>query len=70
MRRFQIIVAMTMLAGLTACNSPPPLASTQMTPASAGSSAAAPQTANSLPRGDTVNGPMAAPTGNLRTTRP
>lgn len=65
--RLKTTFAFIGLLALGACSANPQTASTQMAPASAGGSAAAPQTANSLPRGDVVNAPRTPPTGSVTT---
>ena len=68
--KFHPAIGLIALLGLAACNTSGPTASTQMTPASAGSSAASPQSANSLPRGDVVNAPRTPNTGSVTTAVP
>ncbi len=67
--RFLSAAASAMLLGLAACTASPQTAATPMAPAAPGGSAASPQTANSLPRGDVVNAPRASTTGTVSTTR-
>ena len=69
MRLSFVTASAAALLGLAACTAAPQTSSTQMAPAAAGSSSAMPQTRNSLPAGDVVNAPRAAPTGQVGTTR-
>ena len=66
MRKLHMALAVGLL-GLAACGGPGARSSTQMNPPSPGSSSAMPQSANSLPVGDTVNAPRAPATGNVTT---
>lgn len=70
MRFLSAAAAASVLAlGLAACTASPTTSATQMAPAAAGSASAAPQTANSLPRGDVVNAPRAPASGVVSNTR-
>ena len=66
--RASFALGLVALLGLGACTAAPQTAATPMAPASPGNASAAPQTSNSLPRGDVVNAPRASATGNVSTT--
>ena len=68
--KFSTVIGLTILVGLGACTAAPQTSATQMSPASAGSASASPQSPNGLPSGGVVNAPRTPTTGNVTTSVP